>query len=100
MIIDSHSEKETIKFAKDFAKKFKGRVVLLIGDMGTGKTHFTKGFAAGLGLEDFMIKSPTYTYIRKYEAVDFLLYHIDLYRLDGHDEMLEEEILELMEGEK
>ncbi|MGX7328025.1 tRNA (adenosine(37)-N6)-threonylcarbamoyltransferase complex ATPase subunit type 1 TsaE [Enterococcus bulliens] len=62
-------------------------VLLLTGDLGAGKTTFTKGIAKGLGIEQ-MIKSPTYTIIREYESGRLPLYHMDVYRvISGSDEL-------------
>lgn len=94
--INSKSVKETEEFAKDIAGKVKGGgLVLLFGDLGSGKTAFVKGLAHALGIEKFSVKSPTYTYIRHYKLKSANFYHIDLYRLDGFDELLAEEIGEL-----
>lgn len=56
-------------------------VILLEGDLGAGKTTFTKGIARGLGIEQ-IIKSPTYTLIREYTKGRIPLYHLDVYRLE------------------
>ncbi|MFA5029909.1 MAG: tRNA (adenosine(37)-N6)-threonylcarbamoyltransferase complex ATPase subunit type 1 TsaE [Patescibacteria group bacterium] len=96
----SKSEKETYNLAKKFAAKLKGGEVLcLIGDLGAGKTAFTKGLAKGLGVKD-IITSPTFVLMKNYpiinnrkqsaaktvggkgSAVDMLA-HIDAYRLDS-----------------
>lgn len=58
-----------------------GDVIVLNGDLGAGKTTFTKGLAAGLGITD-MIKSPTFTIIREYQGGRLPLYHMDVYRLE------------------
>lgn len=63
----------------------KGYVVCLIGDLGAGKTEFVKGFARGVGVEDY-ITSPTFTIINEYRG-RLPLYHFDVYRLDGTDDM-------------
>jgi tRNA threonylcarbamoyladenosine biosynthesis protein TsaE len=91
------NEKETKEFAKKIAEKVrKGGVVCLFGDLGTGKTTFTKGFAQALGIDTFSIKSPTYTYIRDYKLGKNNLYHIDLYRLETIDELLLQEMEEFL----
>ena len=58
-----------------------GDVLLLDGDLGAGKTSFTKGLAKGLGITDY-VKSPTFTIIREYRHGRLPLYHMDLYRLE------------------
>lgn len=76
-----HAE-ETIAFGRKVAQYVqKGMVIRLDGDLGAGKTTFTKGLAEGLGISRY-IKSPSYTIIREYLEGDLPLYHIDLYRLD------------------
>jgi tRNA threonylcarbamoyladenosine biosynthesis protein TsaE len=96
------SELETYKLAEKIAQKIKnGGIVFLIGELGTGKTVFTKGIAHVLGINRFSIKSPTYTYIRKYKSKNMKnFYHIDLYRLDQIDDLLLQEIVELTENKK
>ena len=83
-IITNNSE-ETKKFAQQLAKKFIkiGGVIALSGDLGTGKTTFTQGFAKGLGIKDKII-SPTFVLTRQHRLPSFsrMLYHLDLYRLD------------------
>lgn len=81
-ILKSNSIKETITIAKDFASQIKkGAVILLEGELGVGKTAFTKGIALGLDVED-SITSPTFTLLKEYEGrLD--LKHIDAYRLEG-----------------
>lgn len=91
------SEQETQQLAEKITKKIKnGGLVCLFGELGTGKTVFTKGIAHFLGIDKFSIKSPTYTYIRRIKN----LYHIDLYRLDQIDDLLLHEINELLENKK
>lgn len=76
----SHSEGETLEFAKQYAKTLKrGDIVLLIGDMGAGKTAFTKGLAKGLGVTE-EVTSPTYAYMNSYSD---LLFHYDCYRISS-----------------
>lgn len=95
------NEEETQKIAKEIAKKVKnGGLVCLFGDLGTGKTTFTKGFAQFFKIDKSLIKSPTYTYIRKYEKNGKNIFHIDLYRINEIDTLLLEEIRELLENKK
>lgn len=76
---------ETITLAENLeALKFPGMVICLNGELGTGKTVFTKGFAGALGIRD-NITSPTYTIIKEYDG-ELPLYHMDVYRLDGNIE--------------
>lgn len=60
---------------------FSGSLVILVGDLGAGKTTFTKGFAQGLDIER-VIKSPTYTLIREYRKGRLPLFHMDMYRIE------------------
>ena len=80
----TNSEEETFKLAKSISFNFKGdEVVLLVGELGAGKTVFTKGIAAGLGFADYnRVCSPSYTLINLYKA-KFPIIHIDLYRLEN-----------------
>ncbi len=95
------NEKETLQIAHSLGKKIKnGGVVALFGDLGTGKTVFAKGLAKFLKINDFHIKSPTYTYIRKYPLKNRNFYHMDLYRLEKIDELLLHEIEEIMQNKK
>lgn len=86
-------EQETKGIAASLAKLLNaGDVVLLEGNLGAGKTTFTKGLAEGLGIKR-VIKSPTYTLIREYDEGRVPLYHMDVYRLEetgGTDLGLEE----------
>ena len=70
------------KFAQKLGEQLQaGDVIVLTGELGSGKTTFTKGLGLGLGIHQ-MIKSPTYTIVREYEG-RLPLYHMDVYRLDG-----------------
>ena len=81
--IQTHSEEETIEIAENFeSEKFPNMIICLNGDLGSGKTLFTKGIAKGLGIDD-AITSPTFTVIKEYESGEMPLYHMDVYRLDG-----------------
>ena len=65
-----------------------GDVIALLGDLGVGKTVFTKGFAAGLGIQE-EISSPTFTILQLYEEGRLPLYHFDVYRIGDPEEMME-----------
>jgi tRNA threonylcarbamoyladenosine biosynthesis protein TsaE len=84
----STSETETFLLAKKLGESFKGKeVVLLIGELGAGKTVFAKGIAAGLGLEDVhQVCSPSFTLVNIYQA-KVPVFHIDLYRLGKDSEI-------------
>ena len=88
-VIRSRSEEETIALGEEIARALPGRaVVLLIGDLGAGKTTLAKGIVKGLGAaapED--VNSPTYTLIHEYGERN-KVYHIDLYRLERASEVL------------
>jgi len=90
MKIISRSEEETINIGESFAKELKrGDVVLLTGDLGAGKTRFVRGIAKGLGIVDWeKVKSPTYTIRHTYQG-KIPLYHFDLYRINGENELYE-----------
>ena len=77
------SFKQTVKLGTEYAKTLKkGSVVMLKGELGTGKTAFTKGIALGLNIKEDIL-SPTYAYMNDYSGV---LYHYDCYRLScGED---------------
>ena len=79
------SEEETIEFAQNLeSEKFPNMVICLNGELGSGKTIFTKGFAGALGIEE-NITSPTFNIIKEYDG-ELPLYHMDVYRLDGNTE--------------
>jgi len=80
----TYSEKETKDLAKKLAKKLTG-VIALIGELGSGKTTFAQGFAAGLGIKEKII-SPTFVLIRQHRIpkTEKTLYHIDLYRIEKY----------------
>ncbi len=84
--INTHNEIETMEIAQNIeSEKFPNMVICLDGELGSGKTVFTKGFAQALGIEE-IITSPTYTIIKEYPNGEMPLYHMDVYRLDGNYE--------------
>lgn len=91
-IYQTQSTEETITLAEKLAKKLlPGDTVLLYGDLGMGKTQFSKGLIKGLGIEE-RVKSPTYTYVNKFEMSGVRgqvlgVYHYDLYRLNEGDDL-------------
>ena len=89
MILESQSEEETFLIGMKLGQEAKaGDVFTLIGDLGVGKTVFTKGIGAGLGIvED--ISSPTFTIIQQYDDGRIPLYHFDVYRIGDVEEMFE-----------
>lgn len=84
----SRSEDDTRELAENIeSEKFPGMVICLIGELGSGKTAFVKGFAASLGLKDD-ITSPTFNIVKEYEDGEMPLYHMDVYRLEETDETI------------
>lgn len=82
----SKSEEDTINFAMNFAKSLKnGDIVVLTGELGSGKTKFTEGILKYFGLEN-EISSPTFTIVNEYSNDDVNIYHFDVYRLENSDE--------------
>lgn len=82
----SQSEEDTIDFAQEFAKKLNNNsIIILSGDLGSGKTKFTEGILKHFGLED-EISSPTFTIVNEYHTDSVNIYHFDLYRLSDIDE--------------
>lgn len=85
-IFKSNSENDTKQFAKQFASKLtKGDVLVLSGDLGSGKTKFTEGFLSYFSLEN-EISSPTFTIVNEYQKNDINIYHFDVYRLEDSSE--------------
>jgi tRNA threonylcarbamoyladenosine biosynthesis protein TsaE len=94
----SHSEEETVRLGEEFGKEFlrEGIVVTISGELGAGKTHFIKGVARSLGIDEREITSPTFTLVNEYEiegrarGTDLrALYHLDCYRFEKAEDLLE-----------
>lgn len=89
MEIESRSAKETFELGETLGRKaIPGQVYTLNGDLGTGKTVFTQGFAKGLGITE-PINSPTFTIVQIYEDGRMPFYHFDVYRIGDIEEMEE-----------
>ena len=83
MILDSYKEEDTFSFGEELGKKaVPGEIYALCGDLGVGKTVFTKGIALALGI-NAEITSPTYAYLNDYDGK---LYHYDCYRLSSGED--------------
>ena len=82
--ITTYSEEETIELAQNIeSEKFPNMVICLRGDLGSGKTAFTKGFAQAMEIKE-EVTSPTFNIIKEYLSGDMPLFHMDVYRLDGN----------------
>ena len=89
MVIETNSAEETIRLGKRMGEQAQaGEVYCLNGDLGTGKTVFTQGFAAGLGIAG-PVNSPTFTILQQYEEGRLPLSHFDVYRIGDVEEMEE-----------
>ena len=87
MIIESFSPEDTFRVGEQLAKDARpGDICTLDGDLGVGKTIFTKGMAKGLGIEE-PVTSPTFTILQEYESGRLPLYHFDVYRIGDPEEM-------------
>ena len=85
----TNSPEETELLGEKLAKKLKGGEILAYrGDLGAGKTAFTRGLARGLGISD-RVTSPTYTIVNEYEGGRLPLFHFDMYRLDSADDLFD-----------
>lgn len=88
-VTEAFTPDDTFRLGFQMAEKAApGDVIALLGDLGVGKTVFTKGFAAGLGIQED-ISSPTFTILQLYEEGRLPLYHFDVYRIGDPEEMME-----------
>ena len=82
----SYNEMDTIELAQNLeSEKFLNMIICLDGELGSGKTVFTKGFADALAIKE-NITSPTFNIIKEYTAGEMPLYHMDVYRLEDSNE--------------
>ncbi len=82
----SHSPAGTFNFGKQVGKRLQaGSVIALTGELGCGKTLFTRGICTGLGVPERQVNSPTFAFVNEYQG-KFPIFHIDLYRLSTIDE--------------
>jgi len=89
MVIETHDPKETFEVGRTIGMNAKpGQIYTLTGDLGVGKTVFTQGVAAGLGITE-PVNSPTFTIIQEYEDGRLPFYHFDVYRIGDLEEMEE-----------
>lgn len=89
MIIETHDPEETFEVGRKIGMNAKpGQIYTLTGDLGVGKTVFTQGVAAGLGITE-PVNSPTFTIIQEYEDGRLPFYHFDVYRIADLEEMEE-----------
>ena len=87
MKITTHSPEETIDAAKKLGSMLHaGDVIAYKGGLGAGKTTFTRGLAIGLGLGDNVF-SPTFALVNEYKGKNISLYHFDMYRISGEDDL-------------
>ena len=99
MEFTSTSVEDTQALARDIAERAQaGDVILLVGDLGAGKTHFAQGFAAGLGVSD-VPTSPTFNLVCEYRSGRLPLYHFDLYRLEDASELDDIDYYGITEGD-
>ncbi|MFI5202644.1 MAG: tRNA (adenosine(37)-N6)-threonylcarbamoyltransferase complex ATPase subunit type 1 TsaE [Candidatus Kapaibacterium sp.] len=91
----SRSEEETMRLGEKFGKRYlrAGTVVCVSGELGAGKTHFIKGIARALGIDDRELTSPTFALAHEFDCLlhgePFSLYHLDCYRFEKPEELLE-----------
>ncbi len=86
-VFKTYSPAETENLAFKLAQKIPyGRVVAMFGDLGAGKTAFTRGFTKGMGI-DCDVSSPTFALVNEYRGSGKTLYHFDMYRINGWDDL-------------
>jgi tRNA threonylcarbamoyladenosine biosynthesis protein TsaE len=84
----SLSEQETYELGRSLGRQLRGGELLLLeGELGLGKTVFTRGLAVGLGIPEEEVSSPSFTLVQEYEGGRVPVFHVDLYRLDLEGEV-------------
>lgn len=87
VIKETNSKEDTFALGREIAAGANaGEIYCLDGDLGTGKTVFSQGFAAGLGIQE-IISSPTFTILKEYHDGRLPMYHFDVYRIGSDEEM-------------
>ena len=87
MVFETWNQKETYELGRKMGNEARaGQIICLNGDLGVGKTVFTQGFAAGLGIVE-PVNSPTFTIVQQYDEGRLPLYHFDVYRIGDISEM-------------
>lgn len=98
-IFESRTPEETEAFGEKLGRNAcAGSVYCLSGELGVGKTVFTKGFAKGMGVSE-LVTSPTFAIMNIYNGTSLPLYHFDVYRISGEDELEETGCTEFFYGE-
>lgn len=99
MDYNSWKPEDTFDIARQLGEKATaGDVFCLIGDLGVGKTLFSQGFAAGLGIQE-SVNSPTFTIVQEYDEGRLPFYHFDVYRIEESEEMEEVGFTDMIYGE-
>lgn len=87
-VYQSHGVGDTVEIGKKLgARMKKGDVVAYFGPMGMGKTAFTHGLCEGLGIDEKIVSSPTFALVHEYRGEKNTLYHFDMYRISGWDDL-------------
>jgi tRNA threonylcarbamoyladenosine biosynthesis protein TsaE len=94
--IRSQSPEQTLEIAGQLAQQYPNALVLLHGGLGAGKTLFARGFARGLNI-DGHVSSPSYTLMNEYRSAGSSLFHLDLYRVNCFEEVVDIGLFEILQ---